>query len=255
MSQPVPAIARPLESGSPTNPRAYQDHCRTKGCSGHPFIGGLCIACQARDRTIHPGLIAILQADPHRTGKHPELWTTRRMYQRYQDGLSLAQVAQEFGVTRQAVYERFRRRGLSLRTRTLQEGISYRGRKYTPDPEGYYRRTSRQCKNAFLHREIWVEHHGPIPEGHQVGFRDGDKTNLSIDNLICLPVGEMTRLHHPQHSTPVRHCEHCGRQLVRRVNPNGSREPPSALSRRRFCNLQCKGACLKGKPRCSTVKS
>ena len=265
MSQLAPAIARPPVPRSGAGPKDYNRVlCETKGCSGHPLADGLCVACHARGRTIQPDLIAILKADPHRTGKHPDIRTTRQMYQRYQDGLSLAQIAQEFEVTRQTVYDRFRRRGgiLPLRSRILQEGITYQGRKYTPDKNGYYRRTIRRRKTGrtyrrhelHLHHEIWVEHRGPIPEGHQVGFRDGDKGNVSIDNLICLPLIEMARLKHQPHPTPVKYCEHCGRQLVRRVNPNGSRESPSALKCRRFCNLQCKGAFFKGKSRCSTAK-
>ena len=258
MSLPAPMIARPPASRSSAGPNDYNRVlCETKDCSGHPLAGGLCAACYARGRTIRPGLTAILQADPHRTGKHPDRRTTRQMYQRYQDGLSLAQVAQEFRVTRQSVYGRFHRRGLPLRSRILQESITYRGRKYTPDPKGYYRRTIRWGKNGrtcqrhelHLHHEIYVGHHGPIPEGHQVGFIDGDKANVSIDNLICLPLIEMVRLKHQPHPTPVKHCEHCGRQLVRRRNPNGTLEGPSALKRRRFCNLQCKGAFFKGSSR------
>ncbi len=231
--------------------KGYGSPCTTKGCSGHPLAGGLCVACYAHGQSIPANLISILKTDPHRTGQHPDLATTRQMYQRYQDGLSLAQVGQAFGVTRQAVYERFHRQGYPLRSRTLQESITYQGRKYTPGKNGYYRRTihwgrnGRKCRYLQLHHEIWVERHGQIPEGHQVGFIDGDKTHLSIDNLICLPVGEMTRLHNPKHPTPVRYCEYCNLQLVR-ILYNSALETPSMLKRRRFCNLQHKVAFLKG---------
>lgn len=36
----------------------------------------------------------------------------------------------------------------------------------------------------FTHRLIWEEAHGPVPEGKLVEFADGDKNNLSLDNLI-----------------------------------------------------------------------
>lgn len=36
------------------------------------------------------------------------------------------------------------------------------------------------------HHVIWEQHHGPIPEKHVVIFRDRDKTNLSIDNLVLV---------------------------------------------------------------------
>ena len=39
------------------------------------------------------------------------------------------------------------------------------------------------------HHVIWEQHNGPIPEKHVVCFRDGDKTNLNIDNLILVHRG------------------------------------------------------------------
>lgn len=37
-----------------------------------------------------------------------------------------------------------------------------------------------------VHRFLWEREHGPIPDGHVVIFGDGDKTNLSLDNLILV---------------------------------------------------------------------
>lgn len=36
------------------------------------------------------------------------------------------------------------------------------------------------------HKIVWEKENGPIPEGHVVSFLDGDKTNVSIDNLVLL---------------------------------------------------------------------
>ncbi|MBD5469232.1 MAG: HNH endonuclease [Lachnospiraceae bacterium] len=38
----------------------------------------------------------------------------------------------------------------------------------------------------FVHRAVWEEHNGPIPEGKMVSFLDGDKDNCSIDNLVLI---------------------------------------------------------------------
>jgi hypothetical protein len=38
-----------------------------------------------------------------------------------------------------------------------------------------------------VHRLLWEEHHGPVPDGHRVFFRDGDRTNIQIGNLILVP--------------------------------------------------------------------
>lgn len=36
---------------------------------------------------------------------------------------------------------------------------------------------------AYLHRAVWVYHHGPIPEGHHIHHKDGDRSNNQIENL------------------------------------------------------------------------
>ena len=33
---------------------------------------------------------------------------------------------------------------------------------------------------------MWEEHHGPIPDKHKVIFVDGDRENVSIDNLALV---------------------------------------------------------------------
>lgn len=46
----------------------------------------------------------------------------------------------------------------------------------------------------FLHRALWVEHNGPIPEGMLVTFRDGNKANCDLDNLMLVTRGENATL-------------------------------------------------------------
>lgn len=41
-------------------------------------------------------------------------------------------------------------------------------------------------KWKFKHRMVYEEHYGPIPKDCVIRFLDGDKTNCSIDNLICV---------------------------------------------------------------------
>ena len=42
----------------------------------------------------------------------------------------------------------------------------------------------------MLHRAVWVEHNGPIPEGMFVSFKDGNKLNCDISNLMLLTKSE-----------------------------------------------------------------
>ena len=38
----------------------------------------------------------------------------------------------------------------------------------------------------LLHREVWIEHNGPIPPGHRIHFKDKNTLNCEIENLECL---------------------------------------------------------------------
>ena len=52
---------------------------------------------------------------------------------------------------------------------------------------GYLRRKVADPNTwVFEHRRVWEEAYGPIPEGHRIVFLDGDKTNVSLDNMDLL---------------------------------------------------------------------
>lgn len=68
-----------------------------------------------------------------------------------------------------------------------------------------YKLRKRQMKGTlwerweFLHRAVWEEHNGPIPEGMAVTFKDSDKLNCDISNLMLVTRGEnaaLTRFHY-----------------------------------------------------------
>ena len=46
----------------------------------------------------------------------------------------------------------------------------------------------------FLHRAIWKEHNGPIPEGMMVSFKDSNKLNCDISNLMLVTKRENVQL-------------------------------------------------------------
>ena len=62
---------------------------------------------------------------------------------------------------------------------------------YTHTTDGYLIRkvqeqgTQRE-RFEFVHRKVWEEHNGPIPEGKMVSFLDGNKDNCDIDNLALI---------------------------------------------------------------------
>ena len=53
------------------------------------------------------------------------------------------------------------------------------------DKPGIWRQNWRQ-----LHILTWEEHNGPLPEGYRLIFKDGDRTNCSIENLAMVTLAE-----------------------------------------------------------------
>lgn len=124
----------------------------------------------------------------------PDIAGTQRMYDLYCQGLSLAEVADREGVSRQSVYTRFKRQGLNMRPHPpARPHVDYNGRRYTLGNHGYYRATDGD--RELLHRVVWMKERGPIPDGWDVHHIDHDKTNNLIDNLHCLSKADHTRLH------------------------------------------------------------
>lgn len=46
----------------------------------------------------------------------------------------------------------------------------------------------------FLHRAVWEEHKGPVPDGMIVMFKDGNKQNCDIGNLMLVSRGEIATM-------------------------------------------------------------
>lgn len=66
---------------------------------------------------------------------------------------------------------------------------------YTHTTDGYLiqkvKETGTQWERfEMVHRRVWEEHNGPIPEGKMVSFLDGDKDNCDIENLILIDNAE-----------------------------------------------------------------
>lgn len=71
----------------------------------------------------------------------------------------------------------------------------YRKRKIRDDaPVGMSRKNWR-----FVHVLLWEEHHGPVPAGHAIAFKDGDRANIVLENLECIPRAELARRNHHKH--------------------------------------------------------
>ena len=116
------------------------------------------------------------------------------MYDDYCQGLSLEKVGAKYNRTRQAVYKMFRRRGWNMRPiRPSGETVEYGGRKYGIGAQGYYRCTTGD--RHLLHRQVWADVNGAIPDGYEIHHQDHNKLNNDIGNLQLLTKAEHAELH------------------------------------------------------------
>lgn len=49
------------------------------------------------------------------------------------------------------------------------------------------------------HRVLWEKHNGTIPKGHNVQFKDGNRQNISIDNLYLISKSEQLKKQNSMH--------------------------------------------------------
>lgn len=132
-----------------------------------------------------------------RRGLPPELKAA--MLADYYQLRSIAKVAEIYGRTRQCIWEILATAGCKFFKKNPLQFQMYRARKFTPGKNGYLRDTSIRTPGlrgieAQLNRQVWVDHNGPIPAGFQVAFLDGDKSNCTIENLICLSQADIGRM-------------------------------------------------------------
>lgn len=62
------------------------------------------------------------------------------------------------------------------------------------------------------HFVAWETDHGPIPNGHTLAFRDGNRRNVAMDNLELITLSERLRRHCFLTTPPSfgPRCRHCG---------------------------------------------
>lgn len=50
-----------------------------------------------------------------------------------------------------------------------------------------------QSRWRAVHLLVWEAAHGPVPRGHAISFRNGDRRDIRLDNLACIPRAELMR--------------------------------------------------------------
>ena len=116
-----------------------------------------------------------------------------KMYEMYQNGFSLEQVGKSFGISRQSVYDRFKRKNLEMRPKKFKPFIIIDDFKFTINRDGYYECTT--CDRLMLHNYNWEKINGKIPKGYEIHHIDFNKINNKIENLQLVTPSEHTKIH------------------------------------------------------------
>jgi hypothetical protein len=95
------------------------------------------------------------------------------------------------------VWDILHRRGLTLPPAPRHDKVWHEGEAFTVGKNGYLRSTRAGTRekgcSRLLHRVVWEEHHGPVPEGLVLWFKDQDRENCAISNLECITRREVRR--------------------------------------------------------------
>lgn len=118
---------------------------------------------------------------------------TEKMYELYLIGFSLEQVGKAFGLTRQSVYQRFKKKKLKLRSKIFKPFIIVDNLKFTINRDGYYECTT--SDRLMLHNYIYEKSKGLIPKGYEIHHIDFNKLNNDISNLQLVTPSEHTKIH------------------------------------------------------------
>lgn len=174
-----------------------------------------------------------------------------RAHDLYLCGMSLSKAALRVSSTRQRLHYYFK--ALGLKTRPLKRTdniVDYNGKKYTPNGDGYFRKTNGD--RELLHRQKWKDLRGPIPEGMEIHHLDEDKANNEIENFVMMSTSDHAKQHGFRNNQYTKKngfvarkqqiCLHCSDEIA----PKGQ---PSYQNARKFCSPRCFYDFRTGKPK------
>lgn len=103
--------------------------------------------------------------------------------------------ARKYGISYTTVMEIARKHGIQVNPdsrKKRNETIVFEGKNYAWSKSGFYWRCT-SGKRESLARLIYERAHGPIDGRMVVIFKDGNKYNLDIENLVCVTPQEQGR--------------------------------------------------------------
>ena len=106
------------------------------------------------------------------------------LYEQYKTGASTCGLAAMAGVTRQALASRFQQYGLKMRPKVRNPVTTFKGQRYTR-VSGYPYLRNVAPPFDLLHRTMWAAKHGPIPEGTEIRFINGNSMDVRLKNLVA----------------------------------------------------------------------
>lgn len=76
------------------------------------------------------------------------------------------------------------------------DSVVYKGERYRLQSTGrYYQSDDKFAPNRLLHRRVWVDHYGPIPDGMHVHHINGNWADNRIENLELVNAKEHQSYH------------------------------------------------------------
>ena len=121
-------------------------------------------------------------------------------------------------IARHCVYK------LNIRMQS-QKKHNYRNYRYMDigeervDSCGYVLVKNKQRKWVRKHRLVWESHFGKIPDGYKIVFLDENKSNLNIENLVCVSKDVQGALSMMKQTSPkIKKCKIASMQLNEILN-------------------------------------
>jgi hypothetical protein len=115
----------------------------------------------------------------------------------------------------------------------MQEAIIYKGIAFKKKATGYYECTQQRKSNpnrqTFLHRYVWVEEVGSIPDKFHVHHKDGNRANNELSNLECVDATTHVKLHADIFGKTDHVCVVCGKTFT---------AAPQYI-KKGFCGMSC----------------